>query len=71
MTNIEKIIFDAKFSVKYMNGKLAISSRLGVQTLHISEDNAVLTEVLERIVYFDEEDWANFVHGFKDAIWKY
>jgi len=68
MTNIEKILFDAKFSIKYMNGKIAISSMLGVQTLYISEDNIALPEVLEKIVYFDEEDWANFIRSFEDAL---
>ena len=61
MTNIEKIIFDSKYSVKYLNGKIVISGFTHIDSLHLDSNNNKFKDILEKLVYFDEEEWNDFV----------
>ena len=58
MTNIEKIIFDAKYSVKYMNGKIVISGFNHIKSLFLDETENEFKEILEKLVYLDETEFS-------------
>ena len=66
MTNIETIIFNTKYNIKYMNGKYSISGFSHMKSIRISEDR--IYKVLDEngLCYFDEEDWNEFVKLFKN-----
>jgi len=61
MTNIEKIIFDAKYIVKYMNEKIVISGFNHIGNLYLDEKKDNISDILEYILYFDKEDWEQFI----------
>jgi len=58
MTNVEKIIFDAKYSVKYMNGKIVISGFNHIKSLFLNETENEFKEILEKLVYLDETEFS-------------
>jgi len=65
MTNIEKIIFDSKYSLKYMNGKYVLSGFNHVKSLHIDVKDIYKILDTESLVYFDEEEWEEFINKNK------
>ena len=68
MTNIEKIIFDAKYSVKYMNGKIVISGFNHIDSLFLDETNNKFKDIIEKLVYFDEAEFSEFCFKMKNNI---
>jgi len=67
MTNIEKIVFDAKYSVRFLNGKIVISGFNHIDSIHLDETNHKFKTILEEIVYYDEEDWYLFAKQFNNG----
>jgi len=67
MTNVEKIIFDAKYSVKLLNGKLVISGFNHLNAIHVDERKNNFKDIIESIIYFDESDWNVFVKNFNNS----
>jgi len=67
MTNVEKIIFDAKYSTRFLNGKIVISGFNHLNAIHLDEKKHRFKEILEEIVYYDEEDWNLFVKQFNNG----
>jgi len=63
MTNIQKIIFDSKYLIKYLNNSFVISGFNHVNSLHVDEED--INDVLESIHEFDEEQWEEFIKEYK------
>lgn len=63
MTNIEKIIFDSKFTVRYLNGLYAISGFDHVKTLHVEEKE--IKDVLDVIYLFNQSEWEDYILDYK------
>jgi hypothetical protein len=63
MTNIEKIKFDSKFSVKYINGLYCISGFNHVDSLYVSEDE--MDAVLRHLPSMDEQEWKDYISDLK------
>jgi hypothetical protein len=68
MTNIEKIIFDAKYSVKYMNGNIVISGFNHIDSLFLYETKNEFKDIIEKLVYFDEAEFSEFCFKMKNNI---
>jgi hypothetical protein len=66
MTNIEKIMFDAKYSVKFMNGIFVISAFNHIKSLQIDNDKFESFLKNEDLAYYDEDDWDELVREYKN-----
>ncbi len=64
MTNIEKIKFDAKFKLKFMNNIYVLSGFLHTDSIHISEEE--IDRVLEAVSNMSEYEWECYVSDFND-----
>jgi len=64
MSTIEKIMFDAKYSVKFMNGLFVISGFNHTKSLQISNDKFEDFLKNEDLAYYDEEDWDELVKEY-------
>ena len=65
MSNIEKIMFDAKYSVKFMNGIFVISAFNHTDSLHIENDMFEKFMRNEELPYYDEDDWDELIREYK------
>jgi len=67
MTNIQKIKFDAKFSVSYMNGKYVISGFNHTYSLHIKDRCDELNYFIEDYELWNlrEKEWEDLVNTIK------
>lgn len=65
MTNTEKIMFDAKYSLKYLNGKYILSAFNHLSSIHIREED--IYDILndDKLVYFSQEEWEEFAEDYK------
>jgi len=64
MTNIEKIVFDAKYRLDFVNGEYSLSGFDHMKVLHISEDK--IYDILDsNLEYFTKEQWEDFIEDFK------
>jgi hypothetical protein len=66
MTNIEKIMFDAKYSVKFMNGGFVISAFNHTKSLQIENDKFEKFMRNEGLPYYDEDEWDELVREYKN-----
>jgi len=66
MTNIEKILFDTKFSIKYMNGEYYLSGFNHTKTIRIQEDE-ILNILDNNLVNMNELEWEDFVDDFLEG----
>jgi len=65
MTQVEKIMFDTKYSLKYMNGVYVLSGFDHVKKLHIKEEDIKNILETESLVYFDKDEWEEFINKNK------
>jgi len=67
MSNLDKIRFDAKFSLKYMNGEYYLSGFNHIQSIRITEDDlrAILDE--SGLCYMNEKEWSDFVEDYLEG----
>ena len=64
MSNVEKIMFDAKYSLKYMNGLYVLSGFNHTKSVRIGDRDIYDFLNDTDFVYFDEEDWEEFVEKY-------
>jgi len=65
MTQVEKIMFDSKYSLKYMNGVYVLSGFDHVKCLHIKDEDIKNILETESLVYFDKDEWKEFINKNK------
>lgn len=65
MRQVEKIIFDSKYSLKYMNDIYVLSGFNHICNIHIEEEDIYHILNDEKLVYFSQEDWEEFVKKYK------
>jgi len=65
MKNIEKIIFDTKYNIKYMNNSYVISGFDHVKNIIVLEEDILDFLDNEELIYFDREDWLEFVNNYE------
>ena len=65
MNNVEKIMFDAKYSVKYMNGIFVISGFNHTKSVHIKDDD--MEDFLNdyALAQYNEADWDEFIEDYE------
>ena len=64
MTNIEKIMFDAKYNVEYKEGVFILSGFNYPKSIHVK--NELFYDFLNDtdFAYFNEEEWKEFVESY-------
>jgi len=67
MTNIEKLLFDAKFSLKFMNGEYYLSGFNHRKSIRIKEENIYKLLDENYLCYMDEDEWSDFVEDYLEG----
>lgn len=64
MTNVEKIIYECKYNLRFMNNLFVLSGFNHIKSIHIKNEDIYDFLRDTDFVYFDEEDWDKFVKEY-------